>query len=160
MALERAHRPAGRRVPPEFLDEYLGGDDPAQPDEQQGEHGPAAGRTERQLPSVVLRRHGPQDAKERSGGSRSLVRAGQGSCGHQEPQSFSHVPATGCGPKGTTTSRKRDLGTVGGRSPDVEISHRQGSGKEHPALGKSRSAAGAGCRKGHTAGWVRGTSYR
>ncbi|BCK66093.1 hypothetical protein Srufu_000460 [Streptomyces libani subsp. rufus] len=100
MALERAHRPPGRLVPPEFLDEHLGGDDPAQPDEQQGEHGPAAGRTERQFPPLVPRRHGPQDAKERTGGFRWLVRAGQGSCGHQEPQSFSHVPATVAARKG------------------------------------------------------------
>lgn len=113
--------------------------------------------------AVPVRRTAPSWAPGREGEDRRLPLAGAGRAGELRTSGASIVltrAGHGRGPKGTASSRKCDLGTVGELYPDVGISHRQGSGKERPAPGKGRSAAGTGCRKADAAGWDRGTSCR
>lgn len=61
MALQGGDGPPGRLVPPELLDEHGGGDDPAQPDQQEREQRSATWRAEGDVVAPVLGRHRPQN---------------------------------------------------------------------------------------------------
>lgn len=67
MTLQGGDSLLGAGVPPQLLDEHRGGDDAAQPDEEEGQERPAAWWSEWDVAALVPGRHGPQHLKRRPG---------------------------------------------------------------------------------------------